>query len=314
MAKISRQTVSFLLSELVREGWLIKEGSTRGARYRHAGGKKPAAKVTEILLTKQLKGLEEDKVFREVEAKLDLKHRVNKNAQKILAYAFTEMLNNAIDHSKAKMAVIEVKLGPAETGFTIRDHGIGAYCNVQRSFRLSSELDALEHVFKGKQTTAPDAHSGEGIYFTSRIADRFTLRSHRLQATIDNRLKDLFVKETRPLKGTEVGFTIRNQTKKNLSDLFGAFTSSGETFDKNHFRVKLSDFGEALSRSQAKRLLNGLDKFREVIFDFQGVEEIGQGFADEIFRVYQKRHPKIQLRYCNANSAVEFLISRAKKE
>lgn len=311
LVKISRQTVSLHLSNLVREGYLTKEGSTRGARYRYVRGKAAPPKEVVVQLAKKLAGLEEDRVFREVDVKLQLKRKVNKNAYRILSYAFTEMLNNAIDHSRAKTAFIEMKVNAHESSFSIRDHGIGAFCNVQRTFRLKSELDALEHVFKGKQTTAPAAHSGEGIYFTSRIADKFVLRSHRLQATFDNRIKDFFVKETRSLKGTEVQFQIRNQTKKNLTDLFGSFTTNDEKFDKNQIRVKLSDFGEALSRSQAKRLLNGLDEFREVTFDFAGVDEIGQGFADEIFRVYQRKNPQIKLRYCNANSAVSFLISRA---
>ena len=41
------------------------------------------------------------------------------------------------------------------------------------------------------------------------------------------------------------------------------------------------------------------------------VEEVGQGFVDEVFRVFQQRHPEIQMVYINANKAVEFMIKRA---
>lgn len=44
------------------------------------------------------------------------------------------------------------------------------------------------------------------------------------------------------------------------------------------------------SRSQAKRLLARVDKFKKVIFDFDDVEPIGQAFADEVFCVFAKQH------------------------
>jgi hypothetical protein len=48
------------------------------------------------------------------------------------------------------------------------------------------------------------------------------------------------------------------------------------------------------------------------MFDFKGVELIGQAFADEIFRVFANRHPEIVLHSLNANSAVKRMIERAK--
>ncbi|MFZ5475538.1 MAG: STAS-like domain-containing protein [Myxococcota bacterium] len=37
--------------------------------------------------------------------------------------------------------------------------------------------------------------------------------------------------------------------------------------------------GEFVSRSEARRLLHGLERFREVVLDFAGVPGVGQGFA-----------------------------------
>jgi hypothetical protein len=66
-----------------------------------------------------------------------------------------------------------------------------------------------------------------------------------------------------------------------------------------------------ISRSQAKRVLARVDKFTEVVLDFEGVNEIGQAFADEIFRVFSQAHPHINLMYFNANEIVEKMIKRS---
>ena len=50
---------------------------------------------------------------------------------------------------------------------------------------------------------------------------------------------------------------------------------------------------EFVSRSEAKRLLAELDKFSEITFDYKGVEKVGQGFVDEIYRVWQNQNSDI---------------------
>jgi hypothetical protein len=66
-----------------------------------------------------------------------------------------------------------------------------------------------------------------------------------------------------------------------------------------------------VSRSQAKRLLDQIEHFKVVTFDFTGVEGVGQAFADEIFRVFKNQHPEIQLLSTNTNQEVSQMISRA---
>jgi hypothetical protein len=61
------------------------------------------------------------------------------------------------------------------------------------------------------------------------------------------------------------------------------------------------------------RLLHGLDRFREVVLDFRGVEGIGQGFADEIFRVWAGAHPDVSLEAANMNEAVGFMVERTRR-
>jgi hypothetical protein len=65
---------------------------------------------------------------------------------------------------------------------------------------------------------------------------------------------------------------------------------------------------QLISRSQAKRLLSRFDKFSEVFLDFQDVEQIGQPFADEIFRVFHNQHPEISMTISHANENVRRMI------
>jgi len=313
---ISRQALASHLSELVRRGVLVKSGSTRNATYELKLGNRKRAiapSKAQAVWVKKLKGLEEDFVCDEVFQALNLKYHLSKKAQTIFRYAFTEMLNNAIDHSKSIKATIQVELLPKEIEFRIKDSGIGIFRNIQKKFKLRNELEGVEHLLKGKQTTKPKQHSGEGIFFTSRIADTFTLKSHTVSLTFNNLRDEVFLKEERFEKGTTVRFRIHLKSRKLLSDLFRRFTNTNHVFDRTETRVVVSSHLGNLSRSEAKRLLNGLEKFKKVTFDFKGVKEIGQGFADEIFRVFQNLQPKIQLSYENANSAVEFMIRRSGK-
>lgn len=66
--------------------------------------------------------------------------------------------------------------------------------------------------------------------------------------------------------------------------------------------------GEPVARSQARRICNRLDDFKEVIMDFNSVEFMGQGFADEIFRVYASDHPQVTLCPINMIPDVERMI------
>ncbi len=66
-----------------------------------------------------------------------------------------------------------------------------------------------------------------------------------------------------------------------------------------------------ISRSQAKTVLLGLEKFKTVILDFRRVRTVGQGFVDEVFRVFQNNHNDIKMIPQNANSDVTFMINRS---
>ncbi len=312
---ISRQTSTLHLRRLVAAGRLIKQGSTRGSSY-HLPRTKDLSqedRLKSLVLIKKLAGLHEDKVFDEITKRMALKKQLSKSAFDIAYYAFCEMLNNAIDHSKSVRVTIAVQLDKGDFRFSIRDSGIGVFKSVQTHFKLQDEYEAAEHLYKGKQTTDPKNHSGQGIFYTSRIADVFALRSHKLQTVIDNRKEDVYYKENLTLKGTEVQFSVKARSRKLLADLFQQYSNDDFEFDRNVVRVKLSDREQLMSRSQARRLLAGLEKYKRIEFDFNRVKGIGQAFADEIFRVFKLRFPKMQMTYINAGRAVEFMVKRALK-
>jgi hypothetical protein len=68
-----------------------------------------------------------------------------------------------------------------------------------------------------------------------------------------------------------------------------------------------------MSRSEAKRLLLGLDDYSVLDFNFRNVAEVGQGFCDEIFRVYAQRNPNKLLSYHGASDTVRYMIERSRK-
>jgi len=76
--------------------------------------------------------------------------------------------------------------------------------------------------------------------------------------------------------------------------------------------VRLYAIGtEFVSRSQAKRLVHGLERFREVVLDFEGVDLVGQGFADEVFRVWARQHPEVRLIPTGMSEPIAFMVERA---
>lgn len=318
---VSRQYASGLISELADERRLFKIGKTRGAFYVSLKYLKKNPKVMPGRYSKFFKNrkLEEHKVLEDVENSLPKLKKLPENVQSIFAYAFSEMLNNAIEHSKSRKISVEVNIRGETLSFQVRDYGIGVFKNVMKRRKLKSELEAIQDLLKGKTTTIPKSHSGEGIFFTSKTGDIFSLESFGCNLVVNNTLPDIFVGTSRKkTKGTLVKFQIGVKTKRHLNDVFRKFTSAGKNdygFDKTEVHVKLYTVGGVyISRSQARRILFGLDKFKTVILDYDKVPIVGQSFADEIYRVFRKRHPDVKIESVNMNEGVKFMVERSKKE
>jgi len=319
---LSRQYISSLFSQLVKENKLIKIGSTRNAKYITSEylDLHPDISPTRFIRKMRNHNLEEHKVINDIERHFLLYNKLSENIKSIFAYAFSEMLNNAIEHSQSKKINISVEINGQELIFIIDDFGIGVFRNIMQERKLKNEFEAIQDLLKGKTTTAPKLHSGEGIFFTSKIADKFILDSYGYQLTIDNKIDDVFVEKSRGQKqGTKVIFCISTETKHHLNEVFKKYTHTSKNnnygFDKTEIRIKLYTIGGVyISRSQARRILSGLEKFSIVIMDYKDVPMVGQAFADEIYRVFKNKYPNIKIQNENMNEAVQFMVKRAISE
>jgi hypothetical protein len=114
------------------------------------------------------------------------------------------------------------------------------------------------------------------------------------------------------IAGTAVIMVIRKNSPLLIAGIFNEYTDPDKQpgFHKTTIPVELMQYeGESLmSRSQARRLITRFDRFLEVVLDFTGVDMIGQGFADEIFRVFAAAHPGVHLTSINCNENVRNMI------
>jgi anti-sigma regulatory factor (Ser/Thr protein kinase) len=235
------------------------------------------------------------------------------NVRQILQYSFTEIVNNVIDHSSAETLTIVLTIDAKMIKLVIWDDGIGIFNKIQKDLGLDDPKYSILELAKGKFTSDPEKHSGEGIFFTSRICDSFMIVSGELTFTGHRRDKDrLFENKRHILSGTRVYMDIDRQSSLSVADIFNEYTDPDKQpgFHKTAIPVKLMEYeGESLlSRSQAKRLINRFDRFLEVVLDFEGVSFIGQAFADEIFRVFANAHPQVRLNPVNCDDSVEKMI------
>jgi hypothetical protein len=128
---------------------------------------------------------------------------------------------------------------------------------------------------------------------------------------------DWILEQEKPMLGTTVGMEIANNSIFNSTAIFDRFSEGDDyAFSKTVVPVKLTKFGDdqLVSRSQAKRLLMRFDRFKTIVLDFDGVDSIGQAFADEVFRVFKNNYPNINLVEINTCEAVKKMISRARAE
>jgi hypothetical protein len=266
---------------------------------------------------KNNKALDEDRVYAKLKDRVPGIKSLSSNVEHILSYGFTEMLNNAIDHSKSKSINVGIKTTDDIASFSVVDNGIGVFRNLMQKRNLANELEAIQDLTKGKITTMKQGHSGEGIFFTSRGADLFILESYGYRIRVDNRIPDLFVEriDRNEVKGTKVEFQISKSSTKEMGEIFRKYQLDDDSdFDVTEIKVKLyKEDVTYISRSQAKRLLTDLDKFKRIILDFDKVATVGQGFADEIFRVFQSNHPDIELISINMSEEVSFMVNRVEK-
>lgn len=303
---ISRQAVNKHLQRLVAEGSLKSEGNTRNRAYQLA----PLAEWAHIYELGP--ETQEDVIWTD-----DIRSALGdlpENVMNLWHHGFTEMFNNAIDHSEGRRVIVRIQRNAASTEMLVNDDGVGIFRKIQREKRLLDERHALLELSKGKLTTDPRRHSGEGIFFTSRMFDTFqimssnTFFSHKLGDAADWLTERVNPEDS----GTAVFMTLQNHTARTTRKIFDQFTTGEDFgFSKTVVPVRLAQYGEDLlvSRSQARRMLARVEQFRSVVLDFKSVQSIGQAFADEVFRVFANEHPDIQLLPIFTNSEVKRMIA-----
>lgn len=305
LENISRQAASARLVKLVESGLIKREGRGAGVRY-------TLATLKEVHEVFDRAGLSEDRVWQKLLAPVvsDLPD----NVKSIWHYGMTEMINNAIDHSGAGRVSVGMRRNALCTEAFVIDDGEGIFLRIQRALELFDPREAILELAKGKFTTDPANHSGEGIFFSSKVFDAFQIQSGKLYFAHDDGETDVLAEQSGDVPGTQVRMWLANDSTRTTKEVFDRFALPEEfTFAKTIVPVKLAQHeGESLvSRSQAKRLTMRFERFQTVILDFAGVAEIGQGFADEVFRVFQTAHPNTLLAPVNMVDAVRAMVERA---
>lgn len=305
---VSRQTAAARARALVQSGFLARSGTTR---------------PTYVLgptrfgeFTYRLQGLAEDQVWSRDVA--PLANNLPANVGDIVQYGLTEMVNNAIAHSLGKTLTVTVLSKDGTATLKIVDDGVGIFRKIAAALSLPDDRFALLELSKGKFTTDPVQHTGEGVFFTSRAFDHFEIVSGGLVFDhLSDHDKDVPA-EARPGRtqpGTEIFMSIAVNSQTTLKQVFDEFSSGPDdySFAKTIVPVRLAQVGDGnlVSRSQAKRVMQRVDRFQYVVLDFAGVNTIGQAFADEIFRVFANAHPDVELAAIHATPEIQQMIRRA---
>ena len=307
--EITRETASVYLKALVEEGLLEAKGHTRSKQYK-------LKTLTDFSVTIPISPeLEEDVLWRTyVAPKLE---NIRENVHHICNYGFTEIVNNAIEHSGGSYIKLGLTRNYKSITMSVEDNGIGIFEKIMRDFHLEDRRHAILELSKGKLTSVESRHSGEGIFFTSRMFRDFRIASLDLRFAKTRLDGGDFLSEvdqpSQNMLGTRVMMTIQTDATYTSNDIFSKYTDDDHRFAKTTIPLKLAKYeGEQLvSRSQARRLMMRVDRFSEIMLDFAGIATIGQAFADEIFRVYAAEHPLVNIRAVGTTDEIDAMIAHA---
>ena len=292
---INQNTVHTYINELIKQGVLVRVKrdtyrlAVKRAIYsfsRKAGEIQDEQAIFDACLRKHLESLPT-------------------NVREIWEYISGEIINNVIDHSEAENLQITIMQTTLSTKMLVIDNGVGIFAKIKEHFKMNSLDEAISELFKGKLTTDPVNHSGEGIFFCSRLADLFVVFSDQKVFTINKYDADDLVDIPTDQQGTSVLIELSNTSNKTAESIFNQYAQVDGGFQMTMIPLKNMFDSAPVSRSQAKRLCQRLDKFSEVVLDFDGLNWMGQGFAHQVFVVFQNQHPEIDLKPIHMSSGVE---------
>jgi anti-sigma regulatory factor (Ser/Thr protein kinase) len=244
------------------------------------------------------------------------------NLKSLANTAFTEMLNNALDHSQAHQIAMGMHIQGQHLQLVVADDGVGIFAKIAQSAHLFDTRLAILELAKGKFTTAPEGHSGMGIFVSSRMMDGFAIESCGLRFDPHETTQALSAFDwldvaacLKPLEArTVVRMDIALNSTRSTNDVYLKYFEPNEVgsdaFHTTEIPVRLAQLSsELVSRSQAKWVMERATQFKTVILDFEGVVHVGQAFVDEVFRVFAVAHPHIQLKTMGMTPEVARLVS-----
>ncbi len=236
------------------------------------------------------------------------------NVQKIWRYAFTAMLNNALEHSRATAIVCVVNRNRLNTIVGVLDNGTGIFRRIQQDVRESTgdmltPAEAAALLFAGGYTGVPETHAGQGIFFVSRLMDHFAIRSEQQLFTPTGEDEE---EGGERFRGTAVQMALANDSAKELSAVMEKYMDAEAGFVRTEIPVARFFGGDfPVSRSEARRLGAVLEDFREAELDFAGLEEVGPDFAHELFTVFAAQNSFLRLTAVNATPGVLAVLRRS---
>ncbi len=304
---ISRRRAGTLLRKLVAAQWLQALGTPRRPLYR-------PGPLRQVVRRYALAGLQEDLPWSQDFAPcFELPAHVQRMAQ----HGYTELLNNAVDHSGGSQVTVSMRQTPLQLQLLVSDDGCGLFERIAQSFQIEQPALAMLELSKGKLTSAPAQHSGHGLFFTSRLADVFDIHanaaSFQSRAWETGRWRAGKPSPVSARSGTSVYLAIALDTSRSLDSVLRAHSRSGDSYAFERTRVPLQLMvgnGQALaSRADAKRVAARLESFHSAEIDFEGVADIGHGFADQLFRVFRQQHPGVELLPLGMNPQVQAMLA-----
>lgn len=308
---LSRVAVSRRIKRLADTGYLIRHGS--GTRQIYSPGANRFWRLSLPLAAAAKLG--ESALWESHVA--PLVRDLPANVANIANICFTEMVNNALDHSEAQTLVMGTHVHSGRLQMAVMDDGIGIFRKVAKALDLFDERLALLEIAKGKYTTAASGHSGMGIFVSSRMLDGFLLHSGGLsfvpRTPVGVDLSFRWIEPQAHASGTVVLMDIALDSARTAQSVYERYFTADEVgadaFHTTEVPVKLAQLSSQLiSRSQGKWVVERATQFKTVVLDFEDVEMVGQAFVDEVFRVFALAHPEVQLVTVNMAPAVARLV------
>ena len=303
----SRRAALAAIKRLVDAGWLSRAGTSRRPVFAPGPLRQVARSYT-------LYGLQEDLPWQR-----DFAPHVAlpKHLERMIQHGFTALVKNAAHQYRGSSVTVSLRQTPSHVQLLVSDDGCGVFDKICTAFELEDPQHAMLELSKGRLTSAPDAHTGRGLFFSSQLADVFDIHANNT-AYQRRAWESSGWKKGRalPRQGSSIYMAIALNTTRTLDGVMEAWSIQGDGIEFDQTRVQLrllTTEGQALdSRAAARRVGSRLATFKRAEIDFDGVTDVGHGFTDELFRVFAKANPQIELVAINTSPHIAALVKSAR--